>query len=291
MRLLKHIYNGLSITILAVACILLLLFGWSKTGWKALTIPTGSMRPSMPPGTLVLVHGVPDSSLKVGDVITYISPIDPQLTITHRIIKKELIAGAIPGFVTRGDASRQSDPPIVAGRVVGKVVAHIPNLGYWLVDLQKPIVILPIIYVASLFIIIEEVGRLSEYYRFGQTYRLRGFSVLSKNQGSILHRRLGYLSSFVAAVAVVSFVATPTVLALLKSNTVSLTNNRITVASIIPINQCSGNATNNTSINVTNNTSQSATSGDATASGNGSATSGDASNSSSTSFSTSVSNC
>ena len=75
MKIFERITTGLSVTILAVCCVALLMFGISMTGWKALSVPTGSMRPAIPPGSLVLVHRVSISSLKVGDVITYINPL------------------------------------------------------------------------------------------------------------------------------------------------------------------------------------------------------------------------
>ena len=143
--------------------------------------------------------------------------------------------------------------------------------------------------IRAYYSIVEEIGRLSDYYRFRQPYRLPSFTGWDKKQPNILHRKLGYVSSFIVAFVVISAAAAPTALALLRSNVVALKNNSITVASAA--NQCSGNTTNNTSINVTNNSSQSSSSGSATSSGSGSAKSGNAGNSSSTSFGISVSNC
>ncbi len=153
-----------------VCCTALLFFGVGKFGWKALSIPTGSMRPTMPPGTLVFVHRVSTSSLEVGDVITYINPLHPSTTISHRIIKKIMVGGKIPGFITKGDANKVADSPIVAGLVEGKIVWHLPHAGYWLLDAKKPIIILPIIYIAALIIMAEEVIRLKDYLRSTQPY-------------------------------------------------------------------------------------------------------------------------
>jgi hypothetical protein len=237
----------------------------------------------------VLVHSVPDSELKVGDVITYTNPLHPSTTITHRIVKIILIDGKIPGYITKGDANKLADVPIAAGAVEGKVVWHIPHIGYWLLDANKPIIILPIIYLAALIILLEEVKRLSDYFKANQPYRLSTYELLNKKSGH-LAKKLGYAVSLSIAFIVVTLAISPTALALLKSNTVALVNNSITVAPNVGISTC----TSTSNINVTNNSSQTSSSGNANSSGNtngNSATSGNASNNSSTSTNISVSNC
>lgn len=151
MNIFKKIFTSLSVTILVVCCGALILFGIPSTGWKALAIPTGSMRPDMPPGTLVLVHSVPASDLKVGDVITYVNPFNPQTTLSHRIIKEHLLNGKVPVFITKGDANKVADVPITIGSVKGKVVWHMRNVGYILLDAKKPMIVLPLTYILQFY--------------------------------------------------------------------------------------------------------------------------------------------
>lgn len=233
MKILKRINMAMSIAILAVCCFVYLLFGWSGTGWRALTIPTGSMRPAIPPGSLVFVHRVPVSSLKVGDVITYTSPANPKTTLSHRIIKSYFIAGKIPAFVTKGDANKLPDQPIVGGMVLGKVVWHVPDVGWALLDAKKPIVILPIVYIAALLIMIEEVQRLRDYYKLSIPYRVPGFSGHNTDKTpNMLTKRISQSAALTATFIVASAAIGPSALAALSSNTVSLTDNRITVAAV-----------------------------------------------------------
>lgn len=272
---------------LGACCGAMLLFGWSVTGWKALAIPTGSMRPAIPPGSLVLVHRVPTSTLKVGDVITYINPFNPKTTLSHRIIKEYMLDGKVPAFITKGDANKIPDVPITIGSVKGKVVWHLPDVGYWLMDAKNPWILLPIVYTVAVLIMIEEVLRLRDYYKIGQGYQLKTSARTTKLR-SATSRRIAFGISISAVIIIVATAFGPTALALLKSNTVSLINNRLSVAKT---NQCLGGKNNNTTITVNNNSSQSATSGNASNSSGSGANSGNASNNNSTNVNVTVTNC
>jgi signal peptidase I len=288
-KFIEKLNIAISVAVLVTCAGAFLLFGWSGSGWQALTVPTGSMRPGMPPGSLAFVHSVPISTLKIGDVITYTNPHNPKTTISHRIIKESRI-GSLPVFTTKGDANKFNDPEIVGGLVKGRVVFHLPEVGWWLLDLKKPIVILPIVYVASLLICIEETQRLSEYYKSKIPYRLAGYS---GSYRQMPERSLAKLYSGVGlfAVTLASFsYFGPTALAQLRSNTVSLAHNTISVAATSSPKQCSESTNNNTSITVTSTNTQSTTTGSVSSAG-GSASSGSASNNSSTTVNINVTNC
>src|ERR1700733_6907932 len=123
MKWLKRLGISLTIAFFAVCCGAVLLFNWGSMGWKALSVPTGSMRPHIPPGSLVLTHNVPLSSIKVGDVITYINPENMKSTVTHRVIKEYKLDGKVPAFITKGDANPSRDPwTVVGGLVQGKAI-------------------------------------------------------------------------------------------------------------------------------------------------------------------------
>jgi signal peptidase len=123
---------------------------------RVATVLSGSMRPTFSPGDLVLTQPVPTSSLRVGDVITFIPPTQPQPLI-HRIAS--LKDGVI---TTKGDANSVEDPwhLTLAGSTQYRLVAVVPLLG-WLTELQRPALLLAGLLVA-LVIVLElrkEVGK------------------------------------------------------------------------------------------------------------------------------------
>jgi signal peptidase len=100
------------------------------TGSTPYTVLTGSMRPSMPPGTTVVVKPLPFSEIKVGDVITYqISSGEPEV-VTHRVIGVNVTQDGVR-LETKGDANPIADPSLVREEQVrGKVWYWLPVIGY-----------------------------------------------------------------------------------------------------------------------------------------------------------------
>jgi signal peptidase len=94
------------------------------------TVLTGSMSPSMPPGTLVVSKVVDAADIQIGDVVTYqLSSNEPEV-VTHRVVGVGSTSEGERQFVTRGDANNVDDDPVRAVQVRGKVVYHVPYLGY-----------------------------------------------------------------------------------------------------------------------------------------------------------------
>ena len=92
------------------------------SGTEVYSVATGSMEPAIPNGSVVFVRS--RAEYQVGDVITAF--IQGEQTYTHRII-------AIEGeqIYTKGDANDSADPtPTSQSRIVGKVVLHLPLLGF-----------------------------------------------------------------------------------------------------------------------------------------------------------------
>jgi signal peptidase len=87
-------------------------------------ILTGSMKPAIYPGDVVILRKVDPSEIKVGDVIQYWRG---DVFIIHRVIKIE----ATGEFQTKGDNNISPDSNLVApGQVVGKMIGVIPKIGY-----------------------------------------------------------------------------------------------------------------------------------------------------------------
>lgn len=68
------------------------------------TVLTGSMRPGIQPGDVVMVRPVPTSELNVGDVIAYLPP-SHTTPVLHRIVSIDS-----SGLLTKGDANNVEDP-------------------------------------------------------------------------------------------------------------------------------------------------------------------------------------
>ncbi|MDQ0677544.1 signal peptidase [Arthrobacter pascens] len=110
------------------------------TGSTPYTVLTGSMRPGMPPGSLVVTRPVQAAELKVGDAITYqIRSGEPEV-VTHRIKSISRTLGGEALFTTQGDANPVPDETLVKARQIRGVVWYsMPLLGYvnvWLTGEQ-----------------------------------------------------------------------------------------------------------------------------------------------------------
>jgi len=96
--------------------------------WRVDEVLSGSMEPQLQVGSVVVTRPAALGEIKVGDIITYASPRDGNLT-SHRVI--EVIGSTPSQFRTKGDANEDADPfTVPAENVVGKVCFHLPYLGY-----------------------------------------------------------------------------------------------------------------------------------------------------------------
>ena len=92
---------------------------------------TGSMRPGMPPGTLVVVRPVEAARIGLGVVITYQLRSGQPAVVTHRVVAQGVNAVGQRVFRTRGDANSAVDAAWVrAVQVRGVRWYSVPYLGY-----------------------------------------------------------------------------------------------------------------------------------------------------------------
>lgn len=131
-----------SLTILAVlsgALLAAAVAGPRLFPFQAVSIRSGSMRPTLPVGSLVLLRRVDPMTLHVGDVITFHPPLEPDRYVTHRIVGIRTSRDG-RAFVTKGDANGADDGWYVPAAGPGwRVVGSIPRLGYVSWALQMPI--------------------------------------------------------------------------------------------------------------------------------------------------------
>lgn len=116
-----------------LGAILLVLVGVGPTfvGYETFTVLSGSMEPAIKVGDLAVVQPVPTSQLGVGDIITYRTPTQPDVLVTHRVLEVQRTEDGRYQFQTKGDANQVADLVLVEpGAVLGRVVYSVPYAGF-----------------------------------------------------------------------------------------------------------------------------------------------------------------
>lgn len=110
-----------------------------------LVVITESMKPTISSGEFIIISE--EDRYKVGDVVSYID--EENMIVTHRLekITKNY-------FVAKGDNNNISDGEMNIERICGKVVFHSKIIGFFILYLLKPIVILYVIYLVILEIVL-----------------------------------------------------------------------------------------------------------------------------------------
>jgi len=96
-----------------------------------MTVLTGSMAPTYPPGTLVIVKPIDAQELRIGDPITYQIKSGESAVVTHRVVAINNSTDGSVTFVTKGDANGAADAqPVEPVQLKGKVWYSVPWIGY-----------------------------------------------------------------------------------------------------------------------------------------------------------------
>lgn len=113
-----------------------------RTGrYATLTVLSGSMRPTIPEGAVVLVTPLRPSEIRVGQILTYAVPEGDHQVVSHRVV--EIVrAGDRPVIRTQGDANDAPDPWLaeVDGDTAWQVRYSVPALGQMINWLRQPLV-------------------------------------------------------------------------------------------------------------------------------------------------------
>jgi signal peptidase len=105
--------------------------------YQALVVRSGSMSPTIPTGSVVFYRKIAAADVKVGQVIVFSKPGDPNERVTHRVVQ---VGTGSTGryFTTKGDANGAPDDWRVPAVGEGWVARfHVPYVGYVLADLQS----------------------------------------------------------------------------------------------------------------------------------------------------------
>ncbi|RDI20485.1 signal peptidase [Rhodococcus sp. AG1013] len=125
------------------------------------TVLTGSMKPTYPPGTLIVVRPQDPQTLAVGDPITFQWESGKPDVVTHRITQVRRTSQGELTFVTHGDNNPSPDErPVVPEQVRGKVWYSVPYVGYvnnYITGKQRSVLLVVVvggllIYAVSMFV-------------------------------------------------------------------------------------------------------------------------------------------
>ena len=131
--------TGLVVLGALVLFLLALTVGPLLLPYKALTVYSGSMEPTIRTGSVAIDVPIASQDVKVGDVITFVRPDNQNELVTHRVVTIETGPSGRQ-WVTKGDANGVADPWRVAAAGTGyRYYFSIPYCGFVLVWLQSPI--------------------------------------------------------------------------------------------------------------------------------------------------------
>lgn len=160
-RFIGNVLYGFVIAVLAfVALGVMLSTSAIPVPFRLFTVQSGSMEPTIPVGSLVLVQK--DVVYKPGDIVSF-SPgaatgaLTPKDTTTHRIHDVATMSATSISFITKGDANNAPDTnPVSNDRIIGKVVLSLPYIGFAIAFARSQIGFVLLIIIPATLIIYSE---------------------------------------------------------------------------------------------------------------------------------------
>lgn len=136
--------------------------GWLRLAHcQLLTVQTASMVPTFRPGDGVIEQATSPHSLRLGQIVSYRSPRNPNIVISHRLIKIDSVSGWL---TTKGDAAQAADPSFPPQLLIGRDLYLLPGFGSWLNRLKSPLGLTLTIYLPAVLIALNELRRLANIY-------------------------------------------------------------------------------------------------------------------------------
>jgi signal peptidase I len=157
------------ITLLMIAAAMVVgLWKWQHV--QIYSVQTGSMAPTFQPGDAVLVKHIDASAVQTGQVVSYISPANPRIIVSHRVTSVDAKRGLI---TTQGDNARRPDVAFSPNLVKGRVRAVLPYLGRLLNAMHTPWGLAIGVYLPASVVVLSELRQLAKGYNYSY-YRLFG---------------------------------------------------------------------------------------------------------------------
>lgn len=129
-------------SVIGVFCIVLfaaaLIFGF-----RTQVVISGSMEPSIPTGSLLVVGPIAASNIAVGDVVTVDRSVGGGL-VTHRVIETTPVDEQV-SLKLQGDANASPDPQEYLVDSAEKVLVTLPWVGYVALFLRTPLGIVALV--------------------------------------------------------------------------------------------------------------------------------------------------
>ncbi|MFP3915703.1 MAG: signal peptidase I [Actinomycetota bacterium] len=134
------------------------------TDYEWRTVVTGSMRPAIHPGDVVLA-APPDGPPEVGEVVLFRDPLEGDRDVVHRVVGFT----ADGEMVTRGDANNGVDPWTLSTLdLSGRVVFQVPRVGFVVDAMSSKAGIVIFLVVPSLAIMAAETRVWYRFIRYGK---------------------------------------------------------------------------------------------------------------------------
>lgn len=115
-----------TVILLAVLAVCLPLSVPKLAGYQVYDVVSGSMEPSIPVNSIVLVQTAAPEELQPGEIIAYQSG---DSVVVHRLVENHVVEGEL---ITKGDANAEPDPlKVDYSSALGTVAMHIPFIGIY----------------------------------------------------------------------------------------------------------------------------------------------------------------
>ena len=140
-------------------------------GYKAFIVKTDSMaKTDFDAGSLIFVQEVNPTTLKAGDIITFISQNSQDgsfgETVTHKIRGRTVTAQGDPAFITYGTTTDTDDATLVTYPfILGKYQFHIPLLGHFFNFLKSTPGYFVCIFIPFMILILTQATKFFSLFR------------------------------------------------------------------------------------------------------------------------------
>ena len=116
----------LTLAALVGIAVMALTVGAHVSGYQPLVVRSGSMEPTVPTGSMVLVRDVPVHEISVGDVVSVVRADGTR--VMHRVLTARPEGSAV-SLTLQGDANEDPDPAPVVATSADELVWTVPAVG------------------------------------------------------------------------------------------------------------------------------------------------------------------